>query len=329
MREIDPAGAHQPVLRDACLDLLAPALQVAKPVVIDCTLGMGGHTEAMLERFETLTVLGIDRDQEAIALASKRLSRFGDRFQAFHTTYDQVGEVAATVGGMVDGILMDLGVSSLQLDEVDRGFSYARDAALDMRMDQQAQTDAGTFLNTADEAELRRVLHLYGEEKFAGRIAKNIVKARAEKPLTRTSELVAIVRDSLPAAAMRTGGNPAKRTFQAIRIAVNDELGILRLALPRAINSLRLGGRLVVESYQSLEDRLVKRSFAAGATTQAPPDLPVVPESAKPYLQLVTKGARRATEAEIADNPRSAPVRLRACEKIRDVKVDDKQRMQA
>ena len=319
----DAVGRHEPVLLQRCLDLLAPAIEgaarstAAKPVMIDCTLGLGGHTEAALERFPTLKVVGIDRDPEAIALASARLERFGDRFTAVRDTYDAVNRVArehsANSDGTVDAVLMDLGVSSLQLDEASRGFSYARPAPLDMRMDQGSGMTAQDLLEHADAAELTRILRTYGEERFASRIAAAIVRRRESgEPVASTQDLAELVRQSVPAPARRSGGHPAKRTFQALRIAVNAELDVLERAVPRALNSLRVGGRLVVESYQSLEDRIVKRALAHGATSRAPQDLPVVPEADRPYLELLTNGAEKADARELDHNPRSAPVRLRA-----------------
>ncbi|WP_448071700.1 16S rRNA (cytosine(1402)-N(4))-methyltransferase RsmH [Georgenia yuyongxinii] len=318
MSEADAASRHLPVLAERCLDLLAPALEPAGAVLIDATLGMGGHTEAALRRFPALHVVGIDRDPQAIALASTRLAAF-DRFTAVHTTYDHIDDVAARYGdgGRVQGVLMDLGVSSLQLDEAERGFAYAQDAPLDMRMDQSTGVSAAELLARADEAELRRILRVYGEEKFAGRIAKAIVARRETIPLTRTGELVDIVRENIPAAARRTGGNPAKRTFQALRIAVNGELEVLERALPRAVEALAVRGRIVVESYHSLEDRAVKTVLARGATSSAPPDLPIEPETHRPYLRLLTRGAEEADAAEQARNPRAKSVRLRAAERLR------------
>lgn len=322
------AQMHTPVLLEQCLDLLAPAIETTPcadgAVLIDCTLGMGGHTEAALRRFPTLTVLGLDRDPEAIALASQRLAPFGERFHAVRTTYDYVQEVAAAharpgAQGKVDAVLMDLGVSSLQLDAVERGFSYARPAPLDMRMDQSQGRSAADLLETASAKEITRILRLYGEERFASRIAAAIVRRREAGQSVRTTDaLVEVVREAVPAAARRSGGNPAKRTFQALRVAVNTELDTLAAALPRALDSLRVGGRLVVESYQSLEDRLVKAELARGASSRAPVDLPVVPESDQPYLELLVHGAHKADEAELAANPRSAPVRLRAAQRVRD-----------
>lgn len=329
-----PAGSaaqrHTPVLLSRCLDLMAPAIEQAAargatPVLIDCTLGMGGHSEGALERFETLRVIGIDRDPQAIALAGERLAPFSDRFTAVRATYDAVEDVAREHAliteeglGVVDAVLMDLGVSSLQLDDAERGFSYARPAPLDMRMDQGSGPTAAQILATADAAELTRILRVYGEERFAARIARAIVARRdGGAPLTRTDELAELVRDAIPAAARRAGGHPAKRAFQALRIAVNAELEVLERAVPRALNSLREGGRLIVESYQSLEDRIVKQAITAGSTSRAPQGLPIIPEEDRPYLEPLTRGAERADEAELDANPRSAPVRLRAVTRTR------------
>lgn len=319
MSQADAASLHVPVLAERCVELLGPALAAPGAVLVDATLGMGGHSELALRRFPDLTVVGIDRDPSAIELASARLAPFGGRFVAVRTTYDHIDDVAAEHGtdGTVAGVLMDLGVSSLQLDDAGRGFAYAQDAPLDMRMDPTTGTSAAELLAGADEAELRRILRVYGEEKFAGRIAAAIVRRRATAPLTRTGELVEIVRENIPAAARRTGGNPAKRTFQALRIAVNGELEVLERALPRAVVALAVGGRIVVEAYHSLEDRLVKTELARGATSSAPPDMPIEPETHKPYLRLLTRGAEEADAAEVERNPRARSVRLRAAERLR------------
>ena len=309
---------HVPVLLQRCLDLLAPALAAEGAVMVDSTLGMGGHTEGVLSAFPHVRVVGLDRDTQALELAGRRLARFGDRFTGVHAVYDEIRDVLEDLGiGAVQGVLMDLGVSSLQLDEVERGFSYAQDAPLDMRMDATRGITAADVLNTYDERDIARILRVYGEERFAPRIARNIVAARAKAPLARTGELVDILRASIPAATRKTGGHPGKRTFQALRIEVNGELETLERAVPESIEALAVGGRIVVEAYQSLEDRIVKQAFAAGATTSAPPDLPVVPDTHQPYLRLVTRGAEEADEAELALNPRSASVRLRAAERLR------------
>ena len=313
------AELHTPVLLDECLDMLAPAIEGPGSVLIDATLGMGGHTEGALRRFPGLVVIGIDRDPEAVALASKRLEGFGPRFLAVRATYDSIGQVVADHAprGEADGVLMDLGVSSLQLDDAERGFSYSQDAPLDMRMDPTRGVSAAELLATAPQEEITRILRAYGEERFAPRIARLVVARRGAQPLTRTGQLVDIVREAIPAPARRTGGNPAKRTFQALRVAVNDELAILERALPAALASLRVGGRLVVESYQSLEDRIVKNVLRSGSTVSAPPGLPVVPDEARPRLALLTRRAGRAPASEQEKNPRSASVRLRGAELIR------------
>lgn len=314
----DAASRHVPVLLQRCIDLLAPALSQEGAVMVDSTLGMGGHTEGVLRAFPHVRVVGLDRDTQALALAGARLAPFGDRFVGVHAVYDEIRDVLARLGiPAVQGVLMDLGVSSLQLDERDRGFSYAHDAPLDMRMDATQGKTAADVLNTYDARDLARVLRVYGEERFAPRIARAIVAARQVAPLTRTGELVDIVRANIPAATRRTGGHPAKRTFQALRIEVNGELDALARALPESIEALAVGGRIVVEAYQSLEDRLVKHAFAAGATPSAPPDLPVLPDTHAPYLRLVTRGAEEADEDELALNPRSQSVRLRAAERTR------------
>ncbi|WP_454084772.1 16S rRNA (cytosine(1402)-N(4))-methyltransferase RsmH [Georgenia sp. Marseille-Q6866] len=312
------AERHVPVLAARCLDLLAPALERPGAVLIDTTLGMGGHSELALQRFPETRVVGIDRDPQAIALAGGRLAPFGERFTAVHAVYDDIDRVAAEYApGGVDGILMDLGVSSLQLDEADRGFAYAQDAPLDMRMDPTRGMSAAELLATASVGELIRILRDYGEERFAKRVASSIVRRREQQPILRTGELVDLVRAAIPAATRRTGGNPAKRTFQALRIAVNDELAVLERTLPRALESLAVGGRIVVMAYHSLEDRAVKRALARGATSSAPPDFPVEPETHKPYLKLLTRGAEEADDAERAANPRATSVRLRAAERTR------------
>lgn len=304
------ADLHVPVLLDTCMELLAPAL-IEPSLLIDATLGMGGHTEAALTRFPNVRVVGIDRDPEAIRLASERLAPFGDRFVAEHAEYDQIGQIAEKHGSP-QGILMDLGVSSLQLDDASRGFAYAQDAPLDMRMDTSQGPTAQDLISSSTHGELARIISTYGEERFAGKIASKIVNHPDRDHLT-TSQLADLVKEAIPAAARRTGGNPAKRTFQALRIAVNDEMAILERALPAAMECLDVGGRLVVESYHSLEDRIVKRAMTEGATSSTPIGVPVDLDT--PPFTLITKKAIQADAAEIARNPRSASVRVRACEK--------------
>lgn len=311
---------HTPVLLERCVELLAPALTRPGAVLVDATEGMGGHSEALLERFDGVRLIGLDRDTDALHIAGERLARFGDRVTLVHTVYDGIAAALAGAGvERVDGILFDLGVSSLQLDEADRGFAYAQDAPLDMRMDQTAGTTAADIVATYGEGDLRRIFERYGEEKLAGRYARAIIAARATAPITRSGQLVDILIAATPAAVQREGrGHPAKRVFQALRIEVNAELAVLERALPAAMDALRVGGRIVVMSYQSLEDRLVKRVFADAAASTAPAGLPVeLPEHA-PRFRLVVKGAELATDEEKAQNPRATPVRLRAAERVRE-----------
>jgi 16S rRNA (cytosine1402-N4)-methyltransferase len=308
-----------PVLLDRVLELFEPVAAGVGAVVLDATVGLGGHSEALLERHPDLQLIGVDRDPAALAHSERRLAAHRDRVRLVHGVYDTLPQILAAAGvGRVDGVLFDLGVSSMQLDDDERGFAYSRDTGLDMRMDPTRGPSAADVVNGYSAAELARVLREYGEERFAKRIADAIVRARQSEPLTSSARLAELVRDAVPAATRRTGGNPAKRTFQALRIEVNDELHVLERALPAAVTALRVGGRLVVLAYQSLEDRIVKRVFAAGATTTAPADLPVVPEHDQPQLKLLTRGAELASEREIAANPRAASVRLRAVERIRD-----------
>jgi 16S rRNA (cytosine1402-N4)-methyltransferase len=309
---------HVPVLRDRVLALLAPAVGGPDAVAVDATLGLGGHSIALLEAHPALRVIGIDRDPEALRLAGARLGAYADRVSLHQAVYDEIPTVLADAGvDRVDGVLFDLGVSSLQLDEARRGFAYARDAPLDMRMS-SAGSSAADVVNGYSVDELTRVLRDYGEERFARRIAQSIARARAVEPIASSARLVDLVRDAIPAAARRTGGNPAKRTFQALRIEVNRELDALQEAMPAAIDAVRVGGRVVVLSYHSLEDRIVKRAFAERARDASPPGLPVPLPSAAPTLRVLTRGAEAPTEAEIADNPRAASARLRAAERLRD-----------
>lgn len=309
---------HTPVLLERCIELLAPALEGDAPVLVDATLGMGGHTEALLERFPSLTVIGLDRDTDALRIASERLARFVDRLRPVHTVYDGITDAIRGEGfARVDGILFDLGVSSLQLDVADRGFAYAQDAPLDMRMDQSAGITAADVLATYGEGDLRRIFERYGEEKLAARYARAIIRAREQRPIERSGELVEILQAATPA-ALKNAGHPAKRVFQALRIEVNGELSALEVALPAALDALVVGGRLVVMSYQSLEDRLVKRVLAQAIRSTAPAGLPVeLPEHAAQF-RLLVKGAELASDAEKARNPRAAPVRLRAAERVKD-----------
>jgi 16S rRNA (cytosine1402-N4)-methyltransferase len=322
-----PGGAavpHIPVLLERCVELLAPALTRIAPdgsgaVLVDATLGAGGHAERFLDRFAGLRLIGLDRDPDALAIAGRRLARFGDRVGLVRTRYDGIASALRESGlaatGSVNGVLFDLGVSSMQLDRPERGFSYAKDAPLDMRMDPDAELTAAEILNTYDRRQLADILRRFGEEKFASRIAGFIVERRAGRPFTRTGELVETLYDAIPVPARRTGGHPAKRTFQALRIAVNAELESLTAALPAALGALRPGGRIVVMAYQSLEDRIVKTAFAAATASRTPAGLPVELPGYGPEFVTLTRGAERADLGEIDRNPRSAPVRLRAVER--------------
>jgi 16S rRNA (cytosine1402-N4)-methyltransferase len=310
---------HVPVMLDRVVALLAPALADSEAVLIDATLGLGGHSEALLRRFPHLRVVGLDRDTEALSLASQRLTPFADRLTVVHAVYDELPQVLARLGLRgVHGVLFDLGVSSLQLDEPERGFAYRFDAPLDMRMDQHQGPTAADVVNGYDAAALARVLRTYGEERFARRIADAIVTARADEPVTSTQRLAELVRSAVPAATRRTGGHPAKRTFQALRIEVNDELGAVARAVPAAVDALVLHGRIAVLAYHSLEDRIVKQVLAGRSRDRAPAGLPVVPEADRAELRLLTRGAERPAPDEEQDNPRAASARLRAAERIRE-----------
>ena len=305
-------------MRDTCVDLLTPAINKSEtPVVVDATLGLGGHSEALLESNPNLVLIGIDRDLDAIVKAKNRLAKYENRVKLNHAIFDEITDVVKSFGfRQVDGILFDLGVSSMQLDQSDRGFSYSQDAPLDMRMDRSTGITASEIVNTYAPGELVRILRTYGEEKFATRIVENIVKERAKAPLNSTTQLATLVKESIPAATRRTGGNPAKRTFQALRIETNDELGAVNRAIPQALELLKVGGRLVVMSFQSLEDRIVKEIFAQATTSGTPRDLPIdLPEFAAKFA-LVVRGSVLPSEAEIAANSRAQSVRLRAIERL-------------
>ena len=344
---------HVPVLAGRVTALLAPALAADGAVLVDATLGRAGHARALLEACPGLLLVGIDADAAAIEAARELLAPFANRVTLVHARYDEIpailssGSITARPDtarpdtarpdtarpdtaradtaradtarpDQVMGLLFDLGVSSPQLDDPGRGFAYAQDAPLDMRMDRTRDLTAADIVNGYPAAELARVLRDYGEERFARRIADAVVRERAQAPITSTQRLSGIVKDAIPAATRRTGGNPAKRTFQALRIEVNDELGTLRRALPAALGVLAVGGRVVVLAYHSLEDRIVKRELVRLSTDQTPPGLPVPASAAAPELRLLTRGAERADSEEISSNPRAASVRLRAAERIRE-----------
>jgi 16S rRNA (cytosine1402-N4)-methyltransferase len=310
---------HVPVLVGRVVELLTPALREPDAVVVDATLGMAGHAEALLAANPDARLVGIDRDTEALALAAVRLAAFEGRVTLVHAVYDELPEVLNRLGlPVVNAVLFDLGVSSLQLDEVSRGFSYAQDSALDMRMDATEGKTAADVLNTYSARDLARVLREYGEERFAARIAAAIVRDRTRAPFSSTARLVELVRESIPAPARRTGGNPAKRTFQALRIEVNGELGALARAVPAAISAIGVGGRVAALSYHSLEDRIVKRAFATQTVSGTPEGLPVELPDRAPRLRLLTRGAEQADVTEVAANPRAASARLRAVERVRE-----------
>jgi 16S rRNA (cytosine1402-N4)-methyltransferase len=314
------AATHVPVLLDRVVALVTPPLEARDhTLLIDATLGLGGHTEAVLQRCPRASVIGLDRDQQALDHSRERLAPYGERVRLVHAVYDEIGEVLTELGHpRVDGVLFDLGVSSMQLDLRERGFSYREDAPLDMRMDDTRGRTAADVLNDYPVEELARVLQQYGEERFARRIAERVVRERAREPFSRSGRLVELLYETIPAPARRTGGHPAKRTFQALRIEVNDELSTLRRALPAAIEAVGVGGRVVVMSYHSLEDRITKRVFADVTTSHLPPDLPIVPEGQEPAWRQVIRGAQKAGPDEVAVNPRAASVRLRAVERVRE-----------
>ncbi|WP_066907000.1 16S rRNA (cytosine(1402)-N(4))-methyltransferase RsmH [Millisia brevis] len=320
-----PTPRHVPVLLERAVDLLGPAITRHDPagagaVMIDATLGLGGHSAEFLRRFPWLHVIGIDRDTRALAIATERLAAFGDRLTPVHQTYDNIPEALAAAGrpavDSVDAILLDLGVSSMQLDSVERGFAYSVDAPLDMRMDTTTGPTAADLLNTASHGEIARILSTYGEERFAGRIASEIVRVRERTPFTSSGQLVEVLYKMIPAATRRTGGHPAKRTFQALRIAVNGELDSLEHAVPRVIDALAVGGRAVFMSYQSLEDKVIKRIVTPLTKPSVPDDFPTILPGHEAELTFLTRGVEKATEEEQRINPRSAPVRLRAIERV-------------
>jgi len=308
---------HRPVMLERTLELLRPAVQGKKATVVDCTLGLGGHTEALLTQFPDLTVIGIDRDDEALELATERLKDFGSRFVPAAAIYDELADVLGMLEiEAVEGVLMDLGVSSMQLDQPERGFSYAQEAELDMRMNQGSGKTAADLLATLDHGQLARIFRDYGEERFASQVAREIVNARELAPIQTSIQLNAILERSIPQAPGKTSGHPGKRIYQALRIAVNDELGILERAMPQAIDALSVGGRLVVMSYHSLEDGIVKKALQAAAVSTTPIEMPVELPGTSPQLNILTKGVERATEVELHNNPRAQSARLRAAEKL-------------
>lgn len=315
---------HVPVLLRTSVELLAPALTEPGAIYVDATLGMGGHALAVLQAAPGARLVGIDRDPEALRLARERLDRegVGDRATLVHATYDRIPEVLADLDlPGAHAVMMDLGLSSFQIDTTDRGFSYSVDAPLDMRMDPSSDgPTAADLLRDLPEAELARILRDLGDERFARKIARRVVEQRATAPLTRSGELVELLDRTIPAASKASGGHPAKRTFQALRIAVNEELEILASAIEGALDSVLVGGRIVVESYHSGEDRLVKTAFTRRTRSSAPPGLPVELEEHKPTFSPLVRGALQADDHERGTNSRAASVRLRALTRTRPAK---------
>lgn len=317
----DITAIHAPVLLQDCVDLVTPALQHKDAVVVDCTLGLAGHATAFLKAAPFATLIGIDRDSEALSLATERMRNEGleNRFIPAHAAFDEIDSVLNAHNiDSIDAAFMDLGLSSLQIDEADRGFSYSHDTALDMRMDTTQSTTAATILATYDARELTKIFREYGEERFASLIARRIVETRDDQPLLTSLHLVRLVDDVIPK-AHRATGNPAKRVFQALRIEVNGELDKLQRTLPKIALHLREHGRLVVESYHSLEDTTVKRFMNKGLTVDVPANMPVIPEDAQPFFKSLTRGAMKASKEEIEHNTRSSSVRLRAVELCRPI----------
>lgn len=315
----DAAATHVPVLAERIVELLLPALDRDPARYVDGTLGLAGHAEAVLSACPRASLIGIDRDPEALELARARLAPFGERVQLFHATYHELPEVLAEAGvGDVQAICLDLGLSSLQIDRAERGFAYAVDAPLDMRMNPEQDLTAADIVNTWPARDLARILREYAEERFAARIADAIVRARADEPFTTSARLVEVIGAAIPMAARNTGGHPAKRTFQALRIAVNAELDSLAAVLPAALDALAPGGRMAVLAYHSGEDRLVKRAFAAATSDHVPAGVPAVPAGYAAGFRLLTRGAERPDAEEVAANPRAASARLRAVERLQE-----------
>ena len=328
-RDFSPKAnhGHTPVMRERMGALLEPAVHHfgEHAIIVDGTLGAGGHSEHFLTMFPQATVIGIDRDPAALAAASKRLTGFADRFVPVHGRFDRLAEelahntasafATAREHGLA-GAFFDLGVSSMQLDQEDRGFAYSVDAPLDMRMDPSTGITAAEVLNTYSHGDLAKVLKNYGDERFAGKIAAAVIAERDKEPFDRSGRLVELLYSVIPAATRRTGGHPAKRTFQALRVEVNRELDALANVIPMAADALGLGGRAVFMSYQSHEDKLVKREFTELTTSKTPPGLPTELPGMEAKFRMVTNGAEKATAAEVEHNRRAAPVRVRAIERV-------------
>jgi len=314
-------------MRDRMVELVQRGVQSSDapvtPVIVDGTLGAGGHTEAFLEAMPQVVVVGLDRDPNALAEANERLARFGERFVSYRTRFDGITDALNELAEQgriptdvrehgISGFLFDLGVSSMQLDQADRGFAYSQDAPLDMRMDPETSLTAADILNTYSHGDLARILKTYGDERFAGKIASAVLREREKEAFSDSGRLVELLYAVIPAASRRTGGHPAKRTFQALRIEVNAELEALENVVPAAVSWLHLGGMGVFMSYQSLEDKIVKKALAELSASQTPAGLPMELPGSEAEFELVTRGAEKATEEEIELNSRAAPVRVRA-----------------
>jgi 16S rRNA (cytosine1402-N4)-methyltransferase len=320
VRHASAQSVHEPVLLDDCVRLMTPALENTGSIAVDCTLGMAGHSQAFLQAAPKCRLVGIDRDHEALAFASERLKPFQDRVTLVHSSFDHFSRICDDLEiSQVSAVFLDLGLSSLQIDEQDRGFTYSADAPLDMRMDSSTQLTAADILASYSEGQLEYIFHEYGQEKWARKIAGQIVRTRADHPLTSTRQLEELVDRAVPRKG-RPAGNPAKRVFQALRIEVNGELDELAHVFPQILDHLAVGGRIVVEAYHSLEDKIVKSFFRLGdRPADVPLGLPVIPDDLRPYFTDLTRGAIKADDAEKARNPRSSSVRLRAVELIRPV----------
>ena len=325
----DARSGHVPVFLARTIELFRPVVDAAtteerRPVIVDGTLGLGGHTSHLLAEFETLRVLGVDRDPAALDMATRRLTAFRDRFTPVHARFVDFDAVLAALpadsrddaGPVIDGILLDFGVSSMQLDVADRGFAYSVYAPLDMRMDPTTGPTAADILADYPRDDLARIFRVYGEERFARQIAAAIVRRRDTDPLRTSSELVELLYDTIPQGARRTGGHPGKRVFQALRIEVNAELEAVENAVPGYLDLLRGGGRAVFMAYHSLEDKIVKRELSTRTASRTPAGLPVELPGHGPEFAAVTRGAEKASPTEIDHNPRSASVRVRCVRRI-------------
>ncbi len=298
-------------------EILSPALEFENSVLVDCTLGLGGHSEHFLKEHDRLKVIGFDQDSIALTRAKERLAAYKNRVVFVGKNFNQLRtELNKIQIEKVNAIIFDLGVSSIQIDEKERGFSYLSSDPLDMRMNQSQSLNAQEIVNTWQEHEIAKILFQYGEEKFAKKIAKNIINKRNKSLIKTTAELVEIINNSIPAPARRTGGNPAKKTFQALRIAVNQELDVLKEALLQAVEIVAPGGRIAVLTYHSLEDRIVKQFFKSLIrVSDIPREIPVI-ESLQQDFKLITNKPLRPTKAEIAVNSRSKSAKLRGIEKL-------------